>query len=390
MKHLRRLHLALITPGFSASEEDWCIPVLRSLVQGLALEVDVEVFALRYPHRRGSYRAFGAQVHAIGGAACRGLRRVPMAARALAALGSAARQRPFDVVHGLWAHEPGYLAVVAGRRLGMPAVVSVLGGELVALRDIGYGGQLTVVGRWLTRRALHGADRVTAGSAVVVAEAARRAPPSSTPTVVPLGVDEVLFQPQPGGEQRLVLAGDPILLHVASLVPVKDQATLVDAVATVLEHLPNAHLHVVGDGPLRDALSRQASDLGLDLAITFHGELAHDRLPHYYRASDLFVLSSRFESQAMVALEAAACGCPVVGTRVGVVPELGAASRTVEPGNAVALGEAIVNVLRDARTRSAMADAGPEVVRERFLVGRTLAGFKAIYDELVGVEARRG
>jgi glycosyltransferase involved in cell wall biosynthesis len=158
----------------------------------------------------------------------------------------------------------------------------------------------------------------------------------------------------------------------------------------VREQLPKVHLHVVGDGPLRGALSRRAGDLGLDGAITFHGEIAHDVLPSFYRACDLFVLSSRFESQAMVALEAAACGCPVVATRVGVVPELGAAARGVAPGDAAALGEAMVNVLRDAGTRIAMAAAGPEVVRERFLVEHTLAGFKAIYDELVGVEARRG
>ena len=61
------MRLALITPGFSAGDDDWCIPALLDLVRAISHEHDVEVFALRYPPVVGSYEVGGARVHAIGG-----------------------------------------------------------------------------------------------------------------------------------------------------------------------------------------------------------------------------------------------------------------------------------------------------------------------------------
>ncbi|MCS7311671.1 MAG: hypothetical protein NZ742_01965 [Acidobacteria bacterium] len=82
-----------------------------------------------------------------------------------------------DVFYALWADEPGFLAVPVGRRLGTPTVVSVMGGELVALPDIRYGGQLSRVSRWLVRVALRDATRVTVGSQTVYRQAEAWVPP---------------------------------------------------------------------------------------------------------------------------------------------------------------------------------------------------------------------
>src|SRR2546422_820628 len=66
------MRVALIVPGFSADEEDWCIPALLNFVRALAQRVELEVFALRYPHRRGQYRIGNASVHSFGYATRRG------------------------------------------------------------------------------------------------------------------------------------------------------------------------------------------------------------------------------------------------------------------------------------------------------------------------------
>jgi hypothetical protein len=79
-------------------------------------------------------------------------------------LRGALRAVEFDVVHGLWAHEPGALAAWACRATRTPLVVSLLGGELVALRDIRYGGALESVNRRLARHSLAAAAVVTIGS----------------------------------------------------------------------------------------------------------------------------------------------------------------------------------------------------------------------------------
>lgn len=373
--------LALVTPGFSASEDDWCIPALLDLVRALAEDADVTVFALRYPHHRRPYEVYGARVVPLGGADVKGPRRFPLYLRALRAILGHSRARRFDVIHACWAHEPGFLAALAGRLTGTPVVVSLFGGELADLPDIGYGGGRSAVNRFLVRRALAGADRVTAGSEYL----RRMAEPhvgADRLRVQLLGVDTGLFRPGPVSPGTVVLDGDPKLLHVASLVPVKDQAGLLRAFSAVASKIAGAKLHVVGDGELRPTLEALAKELGLDGRVRFHGELRRELLPDLYRQADLCVLASRSESLAVVALEAAACGCPTVGTAVGVLPDLGAASRTVPPGDPASLGELVLEVLNDRGALEGMARAGLELTAERTDLAIAAAGWRRIYGEI--------
>ncbi|HEX9736162.1 MAG TPA: glycosyltransferase [Thermoanaerobaculia bacterium] len=379
------MRLALLTPGFSASEDDPCIPALLDLVRELAADDDVTVFALRYPHRRRPYDVHGARVVPLGGAQVRGPRRLALYARALAAV---LRRRRFDVLHAFWAHEPGFLAGLAGRLSATPVVVSVCGGELVDLPDVDYGGQRRAANRFLVRHALAWAGRVIAGSeyqrrlAELYVDADRL-------LVLPFGVDVRRFNPgPPSAEARPRLDGDPKLLHVASLSPVKDQATLLRAFALVAARIPDTRLHLVGEGELRAPLEALAAELGVAPLVRFHGEVPHRDLPDVYRQADLCVLSSRSENVAMVALEAAACGCPTVGTAVGVLPDLGGASRTVPPGEPQALGELLAGVLGDRETLAAMAREGLERARSEFALGTSVARLRELYREVLrpGVE----
>ncbi|MBC8075600.1 MAG: hypothetical protein H7Y32_05945, partial [Chloroflexales bacterium] len=60
------MRIALIVPGFSADERDWCIPALLNLARALARGHTVQVFALRYPHRQGPYQVHNVPVYALG------------------------------------------------------------------------------------------------------------------------------------------------------------------------------------------------------------------------------------------------------------------------------------------------------------------------------------
>src|SRR5207247_1755349 len=128
-------------------------------------------------------------------------------------------------------------------------------------------------------------------------------------------------------------------VHVASLTRVKDQTTLLRALAVLRRGGVQASLDMVGEGPLRAELVSLVDALGLNEAVCFHGEVDHSDLPDVYHAARAFVLSSRHEAQSMVALEAAACGLPVAGTHVGVLPELTGA--LVRIGDASALADAM-------------------------------------------------
>jgi glycosyltransferase involved in cell wall biosynthesis len=284
---------------------------------------------------------------------------------------------PFDVLHGMWADEPGFVATTAARLLRVPSVVSLLGGELVGMPEIGYGGQLSRANRTLTRVALRAASRVTVGSAFLRDIAEQRVAPERL-TTLPFGVDGSRFSAD-GDVVRLI--GDPALLHVASLVPVKDQAMLLRAFVRMRDDLPNAHLHILGDGVMRDDLARLAASLGMTDAVTFHGAVDHGALAGHYRGADACLLTSRYESQGMVVLEAAACGSPTFGTSVGLLPEFWSAMPTVPVGDDCGLAEAVVAATR-ADDLAAMGRRARRIVGERYGLEQAVARLDGLYRDL--------
>jgi glycosyltransferase involved in cell wall biosynthesis len=154
--------------------------------------------------------------------------------------------------------------------------------------------------------------------------------------LAPLGVDLSLFTPT-------LAPRSPRVLHVGTLTGVKDQATLLRAFLQVHRQMPEACLDIVGDGPLAPALRRLSSTLGIESSVRFRGEIDHAALPSIHGGAGACVVSSRHEAQCMVALEAAACGVPLAGTRVGVLPEL--TSSVVPIGDHQALAQAITTSL---------------------------------------------
>lgn len=361
--------LGLLVPGFSASEEDWCIPALLDLVRALAKDDDVRVFALRYPPREARYSVAGAEVIPFGGDGGGAWGRVLRFRRVVAAIVAEHRRRPFDLLHAFWAHEPGALGALASARIGRPLLVSVLGGELVHFPAIRYGGGEGPLNRRLASFALSRASLVTAGSRLLRGNVAERVAQGRL-ALAPLGVSTELFFPAPAPR----LEGEPALLSVASLVPVKGHGVLLDAFGRLAAARPGAVLHLAGDGPERGALAARAERLGLSARLRFRGAVRHDALPALYRGADLVVVSSLFESQCLAALEASACGTAVAGTAVGILPEIVPPERLAPPGDAAALAAAIEAGLAPA--------AGGRTLRAPLPEGLALAESVARWREL--------
>jgi glycosyltransferase involved in cell wall biosynthesis len=377
----------LVVPGFSADERDWCIPALLDLVRALAATpgVDVDVFPLRYPVRRDNYEVSGARVHPQGGGTVRRLRRIALMLRADRALGRAHRRARFDVIHAYWANEPGLVATLTAARLGIPSLVSLAGGELAKLPEIGYGGQLHRSSRLMIDRALRGATHVTTGSHYLRDLASARVQRERL-SLLPFGVDTTLFSPNRADDERSPLepsSSDAVhILHVASLVPVKNQRLLMGAMAQVVARVPNAHLHIVGEGPLHDSLSQQAERLSLSAHIHFHGPLEHHELPRYYRTADFCVLSSSYEAQGMVVLEAAACGTATVGTAVGLLPDLSPGS-VVPPDDEDGLARVILELATDDSRRQTLGEAARCIVDRDYTLPATVARQLELYRSLI-------
>jgi glycosyltransferase involved in cell wall biosynthesis len=370
------MRLALVvTGGVDRSGTERVIPTLLALVDRLAGVHDVAVYVLRYHDRPCSYPLLGAVVHDLGRP--RGLPR-----QYLALVRALRRDGPFDVVHAMWAMPAGVVAACAGRRLGVPVVVTADSGEFVALPEIDYGLQRKRRHRLAVRVATRLAARVT----VCTEYMDRLARPYGvTPDIVPLGVDCTVFRPAREPWTGAIADGPPWrLLHVASLNPVKNQALLLEAFRHLLDLVPpgTVRLDVVGEDTMGDAVQAAARRLGLDRHVTFHGGLPTSAVVPLYQQAHLVVISSRHEAACAVVLEAAASGVPVVGTDVGYVHDWSPSRALAVPRfDPVALGDAMAALLGDPARRRALAAAAREWASAHD-AGWTAARFVALYQEL--------
>ncbi|TSC72807.1 MAG: hypothetical protein G01um101470_267 [Parcubacteria group bacterium Gr01-1014_70] len=136
-------------------------------------------------------------------------------------------------------------------------------------------------------------------------------------TIVPNGVDISRFQISDFRFQRK----EKIIITVSRLVKKNGVDMLIQAFAEVYKRYPEAKLYIVGDGELRSDLEGLSRRLGIALAVTFFGSVPHERVPEYQKNADIFVRASRSEGLGTSFLEAMAMGIPVIGTRVGGIPD---------------------------------------------------------------------
>jgi len=364
------VRIALVVPGgVDRSGEYRVIPTLLALIRRLAASHDVRVFALNQDAEPGQWQLEGARVHNIGAR--------HTIVRAVRAIGSLHRERPFDLIHAIWSGTPGLVAVTAGRIYRVPSLVHVAGGELVALRDINYGGRLSWRGRLREAVVLRATSRITAASQPVIhslAELGLRA------ERVPLGVD--LDKWQPRAPMRRAAGATARLIHLASLNPVKDQSTLLLALSLLRQSGQTFQMDIVGEDTLGGAVQALAASLGLSAQIRFCGFLTQAALRPLVEAADIMVLSSRHEAGPLALLEAAVAGVPTVGTAVGHVAEWAPdASVAVPVADAAALAEGMRRLLGDEDLRLQIA----RVAHERAVTENadyTARQFESLYESL--------
>jgi glycosyltransferase involved in cell wall biosynthesis len=175
--------------------------------------------------------------------------------------------------------------------------------------------------------------------------------PKAAIEVIPNGVDLEHFQPVP---ERPVSQGLR-LITVGRLSTNKRVNMLIDAVALLNQQDCPAHLTVVGDGALYDALNQRIHTAGLTHIIRLTGWCDRDQLPSLYRRSDLYVSSTLHEGMSNAMLEAMASGLPIVTTACEGVDELIGTNGMVTGATPAALAEAIRNLATDPRRRQSMS-----------------------------------
>jgi glycosyltransferase involved in cell wall biosynthesis len=382
------VRLGLIVPGgFDHGER--VITALLNLAGELASHHDVHVFAAAGPSGPGRYRRNGAAVYQLTGSpdvttvpglARRALRRGRLFYRLLGEVNRVQSEGRFDLLHAFWALDTGLAATWIGRRLRLPVVVSVGGGEAIWLPAIGYGGAGTIAGRIRTRATLRAASALTAGSAYAAEHLPGGA--SARARIIPLGVRCETFE---ASAARPV--GPPWrLLQVADLNLVKDQETLLQAFRQVVDRLGDVSLDCVGEDTLRGQMRRRAEELGVAGRVRFHGFLPQRALPDLYRRAHVHLVSSLYESQGVAVLEAAAAGLPTVGTAVGLVPTMApVAARCVATGDATALANTTSDLLLDAVARESVGAAARRWALDHD-ADWTARQFEEVYRSVLGGE----
>lgn len=232
----------------------------------------------------------------------------------------------------------------------------------------------------LLRRAMASADWVTCKTATMLEEACQLVPRiASRSSIIHNGVDipALALEPLP--------LGNPRVLCLGRLDRQKGFDLAVEAWRSIVDRFPQARLSIAGEGRQRQALERQIAELDLTGTIDMIGWIAPDSVPSLMNSATLILMPSRWEGFPSVALQAAIMARPIVGTRVGGLPDIVADRKTgfiVDPEDSTALEQAIVALLENPGLAVEMGKAGRLRVQRLYGWEQCVDRYEAIYRQL--------
>ena len=281
----------------------------------------------------------------------------------------------FDLIDAHYFYPDGVAAVLLGRLLGKPVVITARGTDVNLIPEYRVPRRIIL---WAARRA---------AGIVAVASALRDrlvdlGVPRERIDVLRNGVDLELFRPiDRAGSRRRLGFKRTTLLSVGNLLPLKGH----DLAIRALRLMPETDLVIVGDGPERETLGALAAELRLGDRVSFAGALTQENLREYYGSADALVLASSREGWPNVLLESMACGTPAIASRVGGTSEIVAAP---EAGTLMTerTPEALAQAVRDLLARNPDRDATRRFA-ERFDWSATTAGQLDLFARILSAHA---
>ncbi len=358
----RRIRVLFVVGNFVAGGAERHLLELWGRLDRSAFEIEIACF-----RREGQFRE---EVEALGWP----VRELAIGTRLY---GPSGVRGLADVIHG-FLFGPNLLAALAGRLARVPVVV-------VSKRNVDEfeTPRQVAVQRFAHRLATH----APAVSETVAETVVALGVPRDRITVIPNGVDVARFAaagaPHAGGN------GAPVVGSVGCLAPRKDYGTLLAALARLAGDGRRFRAVLVGDGPERGPLERQAAALGLGDRVVFLGE--RPDVERLLPTMDVFALSSREEGIPNALLEAMAAGRPSVATAVGGTPEVlddGETGWLVPPGDPAALARALGEALGDPREAERRGAAARHAVETRMGIDAMVRRYEAFYRGVVA--ERRG
>jgi N-acetyl-alpha-D-glucosaminyl L-malate synthase BshA len=206
--------------------------------------------------------------------------------------------------------------------------------------------------------------------------------------VIPNFIDPTVFRRDRKPCHRATLApeGERIVMHVSNFRPVKRITDVVEVFARIAKEVP-ARLVLVGDGPDRPRALERAEELGVANRLLFLGK--HQSVDELLACADLFLLPSRNESFGLAALEALACGTPVIASDMGGLPEVvthGETGYLFPLGEVGDMAEAGLSLLKDPDRWSRFSEAARADALARFSNDRVVPMYEALYRDVLNGE----
>jgi glycosyltransferase involved in cell wall biosynthesis len=290
-----------------------------------------------------------------------------------------------DLLHGHWAIPTGPAIVAAARRLHVPSVITMHGGDVYVNKAEGYDFPTRFYVRPVLKWTLQNASCLTAISDDCVHHALRAGAPLENIKLIMNGADLRRFSPLPDGSRPRPY-GPKMIFACRQLFPRKGIRFLISAAAKLRHKHPDLQLVIAGDGFERRDLEKQAHDLGLADVTKFLGWVANTDLAQYFRACAVSVIPSLEEGFGIPAAEAMGCEVPVVATDAGGLPEVvehNVTGLVVPKGDVDALAAAIDTLLSDEALRERMGKAGRQRALARFDWSRSAEKFVEQYESLL-------
>jgi glycosyltransferase involved in cell wall biosynthesis len=301
-----------------------------------------------------------------------------------------ARRGDFDLVHDNQCLANGMLGMM---RDGWPLITTLhhpitVDRELHLADAKGIKDQITLR-RWYGFIKMQCKVAAQLPRVLTVSESSRRdivaqmGVPADRMHIVPVGVDQRQFVPIP----EIARVPGRIMTTASADVPMKGLVPLLEAVAKVRTER-HAELVIIGKPRAESRVGETIERLGLEDAVTFVSGVTDRRIVELYAQASVAVVPSLYEGFSLPAIEAMACGVPLVATTGGALPEVvgtdGDTGLLVPPGDVGALAGAIGRVLDEPRLAEALGRGGRARVLDRFTWRATAEGTAAQYEEHLG------
>jgi N-acetyl-alpha-D-glucosaminyl L-malate synthase BshA len=292
-----------------------------------------------------------------------------------------ARYEKLDLIHAHYAIPHATAALTAKRVLGNgPKLVTTL-----------HGTDITLVGlepsfEPLMRYSIEESDAVTSVSEFLRKETCDNYHVHKTIDVIPNFIDTDVFRPVDSRSLKRLLApsGEKILVHVSNFRPIKRVCDAIYAFKAVIDRGIKAKFLLVGDGPDRSECETLARKLGVWQHTRFLGKQAE--LAAILSASDVFIIPSGNESFGLAALEAMACGVPVISSDIGGLPEVnvdGVTGFVVGVEDVNALADRLYTLFTNEEMRKQMGAAALAHSTGKFLKEQIMPLYEAVYERVL-------